>query len=195
MARSSSRRDDILNAAALLFRRQGYANTGVNEILEMAQAPKGSLYHYFPDGKEEIGVAAMKRVGAAVTAEIVEATSRAKAPEKAVMTVARGFAKWLEDTNFQQGCGIATTLLESGHSDDALRCAGGAALRDWRDALEDCFLRFEIPAARAPRLAAMVIATIEGGLMMARGENSTAPLMDAAEEAAEAVRLARPSAT
>jgi len=41
----------------------------------------------------------------------------------------------------------------------------------------------------------MVIATIEGGLMMARGENSTAPLMDAAEEAAEAVRLARPSAT
>jgi len=102
MARSSSRRDDILNAAALLFRRQGYANTGVNEILEMAQAPKGSLYHYFPDGKEEIGVAAMKRVGAAVTAEIVEATSRAKAPEKAVMTVARGFAKWLEDTNFQQ---------------------------------------------------------------------------------------------
>jgi len=168
MARSSSRRDDILNAAALLFRRQGYANTGVNEILEMAQAPKGSLYHYFPDGKEEIGVAAMKRVGAAVTAEIVEATSRAKAPEKAVMTVARGFAKWLEDTNFQQGCGIATTLLESGHSDDALRCAGGAALRDWRDALEDCFLRFEIPAARAPRLAAMVIATIEGGLMMAQ---------------------------
>lgn len=193
MGRPSSRRDDILAAAAQLFRRQGYANTGVNEILELADAPKGSLYHYFPGGKEEIGVATLKLVGAIVAGEIHTATERATAPEKAVLSVARGFAKWLEDTNFEQGCGIATTLLESSKRDDALRCAGSGALRDWRAALEACFVRFDIPEDRAARLAAMVVAAIEGGLMLARGENSTAPLMAAAEEAAEAVRLARPA--
>ena len=42
-----------------LFRRQGYAGTGLNDIVELSGAPKGSLYHYFPDGKASIAEAAV----------------------------------------------------------------------------------------------------------------------------------------
>ncbi len=53
-------RSAIIAAAAKLFRRQGYAATGINEIADAAGAPKGSLYHYFPDGKDQIAEAAVR---------------------------------------------------------------------------------------------------------------------------------------
>jgi len=55
-----------VRAAATLFRRNGYAATGINEIAELAGAPKGSLYHYFPDGKQQIGEAAVRLAGKSV---------------------------------------------------------------------------------------------------------------------------------
>jgi len=44
----STNRSNYLNAAVTLFRRKGYAATGLNDILQQSHAPKGSLYHYFP---------------------------------------------------------------------------------------------------------------------------------------------------
>ena len=53
-------RDNLIYTAARLFRQQGYAATGINDILREAGAPKGSFYHYFPGGKEELGAAAIR---------------------------------------------------------------------------------------------------------------------------------------
>src|ERR1700684_2376478 len=56
-------RDRIVDASAELFRRQGYSATGVKQIVAAAQAPFGSLYHFFPGGKEELGAEAVMRSG------------------------------------------------------------------------------------------------------------------------------------
>ena len=56
-------REPITDAAVRLFRRKGYAATGLNEIVEVSGAPKGSLYHYFPEGKASIAVAAVEEAG------------------------------------------------------------------------------------------------------------------------------------
>ena len=53
-----------MDTAALLFRRQGYAATGVNQILETADVKAGSLYHHFPDGKQQLAAAVVDGVGA-----------------------------------------------------------------------------------------------------------------------------------
>ena len=58
MARKAKHRQAIVDAAVALFRKQGYAATGLNEIVEASGAPKGSLYYYFPKGKASIAVAA-----------------------------------------------------------------------------------------------------------------------------------------
>ena len=55
MGAPSRHRSNILNAAVTLFRRRGYAATGLADILQLSGAPKGSLYHYFPQGKEQLG--------------------------------------------------------------------------------------------------------------------------------------------
>jgi TetR/AcrR family transcriptional repressor of lmrAB and yxaGH operons len=63
-------RGPIVDAAVRLFRRQGYAGTGLNDIVDTSGAPKGSLYHYFPDGKASIAVAAVEEAGQRVVRTI-----------------------------------------------------------------------------------------------------------------------------
>src|ERR1051325_7417408 len=63
MPRPDRSRAALIDTAALLFRRQGYAATGVNQILESADVKAGSLYHHFPDGKQELAAAVVDIVG------------------------------------------------------------------------------------------------------------------------------------
>ena len=64
----SRQRQALVWAAAKLFRRQGYSGTGLRDILAASGAARGSLYHHFPGGKEEIGAAAVTAAGGLVTA-------------------------------------------------------------------------------------------------------------------------------
>ena len=57
-------RDRIVEASAELFRKQGYAATGIKQIVTEAQAPFGSLYHFFPGGKEQLGAESIRVSGA-----------------------------------------------------------------------------------------------------------------------------------
>src|SRR5262245_9009013 len=63
MPRPDRSRAALVDTAAQLFRRQGYAATGVNQILEVAAVKAGSLYHHFPDGKQELAAAVVETVG------------------------------------------------------------------------------------------------------------------------------------
>ena len=56
-------RDRILDSGGEFFRRQGYAGTGVKQIVEAASAPFASLYHFFPGGKEQLGAEVIRRSG------------------------------------------------------------------------------------------------------------------------------------
>ena len=58
MANAAKHKDSLVRTAMRLFRRQGYASSGLQQILAESKAPRGSLYHYFPGGKEELGEAA-----------------------------------------------------------------------------------------------------------------------------------------
>ena len=63
MPRPDRSRVALVDTAAPLFRRQGYAATGVNQILESADVNAGSLYHHFPDGKQGLAAAVVEIVG------------------------------------------------------------------------------------------------------------------------------------
>src|SRR3954447_9529742 len=63
MPRPDRSRTALIETAALLFRRQGYAATGVNQILETADVKAGSLYHHFPNGKQQLAAAVVESAG------------------------------------------------------------------------------------------------------------------------------------
>ena len=52
----------IVLAGMRLFRKHGFHGVGINDVLTLANAPKGSLYHHFPQGKQAIGVAVIEQL-------------------------------------------------------------------------------------------------------------------------------------
>src|SRR5919199_3742178 len=104
----SGTRDRILGSTAELFRRQGYTGTGVKQIVAEAQAPFGSLYHFFPGGKEELGAEAIRRSGE-IYGRLIDAVFE-PAPDiaTAVSDFFAGAAEHLRETGYADACPIAT---------------------------------------------------------------------------------------
>ena len=72
MPNAAVHKDNLTSTAMRLFRRQGYASTGLQQILAESRAPKGSLYYYFPNGKEQLGEAAVRLAGRLVGETLTE---------------------------------------------------------------------------------------------------------------------------
>lgn len=185
-------RDPIIDAAVKLFRRQGYASTGLNDIVETSGAPKGSLYHYFPDGKASIAVAAVERAGERVAASLNALHARTDSSGGLLQAHARQLAGWMRKSGYRDGCPITTVLLELCPQERAVSAAGRKAY----NARLDVFTRrleedgHTGPAAR--RLAILCLSSLQGALIQARVERSDSPLLAAGEELARLLETSSP---
>ncbi|GGC79730.1 TetR/AcrR family transcriptional regulator [Chelatococcus reniformis] len=191
MAPARKHRDSILEHAVRLFRERGYASTGLNDILAASGAPKGSLYHYFPGGKAQIGAEAVRLAG-----EKVAGTLRAIAADEAdAADIPRRYfamlSGWLATSAFRDGSPIAATLLETVSDHELIRAEGAGAYGAAIEVLREAFVRGGIEPRRAARIAGLVLAALEGALLHARVFRDPAPLLDAAEELAAVITAAQ----
>lgn len=169
MPRNSNARSRTIGAAATLFRRNGYAATGLNHIVEEAHAPRGSLYYYFPGGKEELAIAAIEHAAAEVNDLIEWAIScGTDNPQETVVALGRGLARWLVNSNFEDGCPIATIALETAHINEPLRSATHRSYTYWIDLLTAHLVEHGHGPENAARLARTIISGLEGSLILAR---------------------------
>lgn len=185
-------RGAIVRAAATLFRRNGYAATGINEIAEVAGAPKGSLYHYFPDGKDQIGEAAVRFAGKGVVVTLEKLEQEHKSAAAMVQAYCRLVAGWMAKSGFRDGCPISTTLLESAPQ-SGIALAGREAFAAWRTVIARALLRDGFSKAEASRLSTLVISALEGSLILARVERSGEPIEDVARSLAVVLRKGVPT--
>lgn len=190
MAQAPKHREAIVRTAARLFRQQGFAATGLNQIVEESGAPKGSLYHYFPEGKEAIGAAAVAWAGERVVHTLAGLAGETDGPGELVRRYAALLGGWMADSDFRDGCPIATTLLETAPRSASIRDAGAVALAAWARVFGDALQARGAEPLRAARLAALAVASIEGALLQSRVAESRQPLVDAAEELALAFEAA-----
>jgi TetR/AcrR family transcriptional repressor of lmrAB and yxaGH operons len=177
-------RDAIVRTAVRLFRQQGYAATGLNQLVAESGAPKGSLYHYFPDGKASIAAAAVSAAGERVTHTLRELAAQGLSPGDRLRRYGALLAGWMSASGFRDGCPIATTLLETAPQAEAVRAAGERALGAWHDAFAGQLVEQNVAPDRAKRMASLAVAAIEGALLQARVQRSGVPIVDAAEEVA-----------
>src|SRR5438270_6203393 len=105
-------RERIVYASAELFRRQGYTGTGMKQIAAEANAPFGSLYHFFPGGKEQLAEEVIRTAGRFYR-QLFEAVAD-PAPDvvTAVGDFFSGAAETLRNTDYADACPIATVALE-----------------------------------------------------------------------------------
>jgi len=176
MPRTAQHRERLVQTAVRLFRQKGFASTGLAEILSRSGAPKGSLYHYFPDGKEEIGAEAVTVAGGVVSATLEGLLAETDSGAGFVRAYARLLARWIEASDFRDGCPIATTLLETAPGSERITRAGQRVLAQWAQVIARAFERDGVAPDAAAERAVVVIAAIEGALLLSRVQRSTAPI-------------------
>ena len=159
---------------AKLLRRQGYYGTGLNQIVAEAEAPKGSMYFHFPGGKEQL---AAEAIGA--SAEYLDAGLRAcergTALESLDTYVAEAI-RVLEESDFADGCPIATVVLEVGTTSTVIGDACADAVEVLLSRVAGWLERDGFTPEAARERGQLIYAAVEGSLMFAKGLRSTEPL-------------------
>ena len=179
-------RDRILFAAAELLRRQGYAGTGLKQIAAQAEAPFGSIYHFFPGGKDELGEEVL-RTGGDFFGRLYRLIAD-EAPDlpSGLDAFFAGAGETLRATDYADACPIATVAGEVASTNERLRSASADVFASWLAALEADLHGAGVTGARARELALACLALLEGAFLLSRTLRSTDP-MDAAGRAAVAL--------
>lgn len=172
----------FIDATGVLLRRQGYAATGVSEIVERSGAPRGSVYFHFPGGKEELALAAMERSGEELRRAIAMLMSGPGGAGAAVGALVEAMAAGLEASGYRDGCPIATVTLEMAGASEPLRETAAGIFAAWLGELEAALRRDGASAESAERRALLVLSALEGALLLSRAQRDTAPLRAVAAE-------------
>ncbi|OBK43726.1 TetR/AcrR family transcriptional regulator [Mycobacterium sp. 1081908.1] len=182
MPRPDRSRTALIDKAATLFRRQGYAATGLNQILEEAGVKPGSLYHHFPRGKQQLAAAVVETQGTAIEQLLRRflATGRpvADVVDRWADLLAAGLAGDRRD-----GCPIEPIATESVNASPLVREASARAFSCWCAAIEERLRDDGWTAAEAKTVALAVISLIEGALILSR-ISGDAGALEAAKPAA-----------
>ncbi len=186
----STTRERIIEHSAELFRQQGYSATGVKQIVTAAKAPFGSLYHFFPGGKEELGAEAICVSGALYLQLIPAVLDPAPDIVTGVRDFFNGAAEHLRETDYVDACPIATIALEVSSTSETMRLACAEAFESWIVAGAERFVRAGIQPDKSRELAIAMLAALEGAFVLARAQRSTEPLRIAGELAAARVEAA-----
>lgn len=161
-----STRDRVVTTAAELFRAQGVQGTGLLEILDRAEAPRGSLYHHFRGGKAELVLAALEFEAGRVGDQLAALLAATPDPEAAVVAFADGLATTLELSGYRLGCPITTSALELSAIDDAVRDLCARVYGDWQGMIRDHLAAGGVDEAGGR--AEVILSAIEGALILAR---------------------------
>ncbi|MEU5694912.1 TetR/AcrR family transcriptional regulator [Actinosynnema sp. NPDC020468] len=170
MPRRTDTRDRMLRTAADLFRNQGYHATGLNQVLAEGGAPKGSLYFHFPGGKEQLAVEAVALAGENLRVALQAVLESDPDPVAALDQALELLGANLERTDYRGGCPIATVALDAAAESEPIRAACDAAYSSWQ--------RLIAAHVGDDGTAMVVLAAIEGALLLARTRRDLTPLTD-----------------
>jgi AcrR family transcriptional regulator len=172
----STTRERIIQASSALFMERGYSASGLKQISQASAAPIGSLYHFFPGGKEELAAETLRTSGAAYQALVEAVFDGAPDIVSGVRDCFAGAAAVLRETDYADACPIATVALEVASSDEPLRRVTADIFDSWLDSAAKRFRRAGISARRSRELATVVVAALEGGFLLSRAAKSTAAM-------------------
>ena len=175
----------MVEAAAASLRRRGLAATSFTDVLTASGAARGAIYHHFPGGKDELAEEAVAWTGRRVRDQYAALEG---ADTEAVV---RGFIDLIRPVVAQAadgaGCAVAAAVTVSMPSQAALSSAAGQALQSWVDALAARLRGAGAASADARAIACLMIAFLEGSLVLARAAGDAAAFEQSARVLQEAV--------
>lgn len=170
-----STRDRLVLNAALLFRQKGYHGVGVAEILARAKAPKGSLYHHFPNGKADLALAAADWASAQMQRVAADAFEPAKSFDAGATTFCFKLAKLFDLSDHWDGCPVSSTLFE-GPQNQAFREKAASVFSGWIDQIAEYGRAAGLPRDIARDRAEALFIGLEGAWVLARALKTSDPI-------------------
>jgi TetR/AcrR family transcriptional repressor of lmrAB and yxaGH operons len=174
MPRQSDARSRMIRSQALLQRERGIAGTALPNVIDHSGAPRGSIYHHFPNGRAELAEEATQFASDWITRNLERALATGDALT-ALETFVDDWLAILRDSQFAAGCAVAAGAL-AGPPDTGARRAAADGFQRWERLLRDAFESHGLSAKRAEALAVLSISSIEGALILSRAEASARPL-------------------
>ncbi len=172
----STAREKILLTTSLLLEKQGFHGTGLNEIIKESGSPKGSLYYYFPEGKEQIAAEAILHSGKLTAERIRAGLAESLLPAKAIYDFTLKIAENVESSGFGSGGPLTAVAMETATQSERINAACREAYGMIETAFRDKLLQSGVASKKANELASFITAAIEGGIILSRTHHSGDPL-------------------
>ncbi len=176
-----------------LLRGSGLAGAGINPIVEASGAPKGSVYHFFPAGKNQLVTAALKEAERAVGEGFRSIFGQSAPLSQKVRALFSATATRIDASGFTKGCPVAAVTLDIGDESEELRAVCRDVFATWGEIIAAGL--DEVPAAQRRDAAQLILAALEGALILARATATKDPLLQTGTLLASALApaAARPS--
>jgi AcrR family transcriptional regulator len=187
---TSDTRAKMVAGAADLMSRRGVNATSLRDVVCHTGTPRGSICHHFPRGKQQLIEEAVVFAGAQVSGPL-EHLTRERGAIAGLRTFIALWRQTLEKTRFQAGCPVLAVAVEQFVKDaterdeaaqDHLLDLADSVFADWQRIMVNVLRSEGVTPARARRLAALVIASVEGTVAMCRAARSAQPLEDVRQE-------------
>jgi TetR/AcrR family transcriptional regulator, lmrAB and yxaGH operons repressor len=189
--KTAQTRTRLLDTAGQLFRAQGFHATGLDEVLRLSGTPKGSLYHYFPGGKDQLAIETLGYVATQMEQRMSTLLASSDDPLNALRTLLDFTAKSLAESDFRNGCPIAAVTLDVACDRNSVREACERGLNTWLRVFAQHFKGAGLTEKRANNLAILILAALEGGLILSRAQKSVTPLNTIADELIHVIKTSK----
>jgi TetR/AcrR family transcriptional regulator, lmrAB and yxaGH operons repressor len=183
---SLSSKDRMIEAAIDLMRAYGLSGAGINDVVLQSGAPRGSLYHHFPEGKLQMAHEALAIQGDRVQSFIHQALDGERTGHAKVIALFDAFARRVEEAQFRKSCALGCVALDLDDDTERLRAVVAQAFAAWQETIATHFQ--SLGPAAAAEFASLLLTGIEGAYVRARAEHSSDAFREAGRWMAKLVR-------
>ena len=171
----SPARARMVRSAATLIRERGIHGTGLREVVAHSGGPRGSLGRFFPGGKTQLVTEAIDVALVDLFGDLEHKLGDAETFPEAISVIVTPWRRLLVDHDYALGCPLAATICDAADN-DSLRTHVRDAFAGWRAPVVDAYARFGASPAAAEAHATVLMAALEGALILARAQRSIEPL-------------------
>lgn len=172
-------------AATRLFSLKGYHATGINEILRESKTPKGSLYYYFPNGKEELAIEAIELTRSIIKEDLNHELSKIEDPAESIKHFIKNMVNKLNikgnmDSFNKETISIDLVALETYSNNENLRKACESAFDTWQNVYAEKLIQGGFSREKSEELSLVIQSIVEGAIVMSLTKKSSEPIIKVA---------------
>lgn len=165
-----------IEIATTLFQQKGYKGVGLTEILKECNITKGSLYHHFPNGKEELLIACLQSMSDAITMDIENIFKRYETTQEATQAMIEILVTAFEREGTITGYTFSSIVSEMASFSEPIRNACSSLYTKIQGIYSNKLVADGFSEERAHSIAVMMTASIEGGIMLCLTQKASDPL-------------------